>query len=464
VDRRTLSLLFVFSSFILSDAQLSLAQSISIFGNAVPKNPIDDALAVTIGVKFWSSTSGTVSGIRFYRAAANPQGYIAKLFSADGTLLGSATLARESGPLPGWQEADFASPIPISPNTTYVAAYYCPIGQGAWDAFGLQNGVTNGPLTAPSGGSVGGNGVYNYGNVFPSSSYEQSNYYVDVAFIPAAAAPPYLILSFDPANPSISASTPLGSTVSAIKASWSDGSPFAGSLNFGPPYSNAQGVFAISGNNLIVNPAGPGMSGSANTTLNVTVVATQGATGPTAPPPPGPGPVSLDGTILTAPSSGSLTTAAGTWTFGTTQSQPGQYQIFLNGNYASGWAAAIEVNNGGKLYAYDSYLGNWYVWNNGWSGSAAPPPPTGPGAGPVSPDGTILTAPSSGSLKTAAGTWTFGTTQPLPGQYEIFLNGYDASGWAAAIEVKNGGKLYAYNSYLINWYIWNNGWSASTAP
>jgi hypothetical protein len=250
------------------------AQSLNIFGNAVPNNPIDDGNAVTLGVKFWSSQPGTISGIRFYRAVQSPQGYVAKLYSADGTLLGSATIAQESGPLPGWQEADFASPIPISANTTYIAAYFSPVGHGAWDANGLSQGATNGPLTAPAGSAAGGNGVYNYGNVFPGSSYEDSNYYVDVAFALAAPAP-YLTLSFDPPNPSITSSAPLGSVVAAIIASWSDGSPFTGTLSFAQPYSNDQGVFAIAGKNLIINPSGPGVSSDANNTLNVTVVATQ---------------------------------------------------------------------------------------------------------------------------------------------------------------------------------------------
>ena len=122
--------------------------------------------------------------------------------------------------------------------------------------------------------AVGGNGVYNYGNVLPSRSYEDSNYYVDVAFAPAAAAP-YLSLSFDPPNPKISANAPLGSVVATVAAHWSDGSPFAGTLSFAPPYSNDQGIFAISDNNLIVNPSGPGLSSDANTTQNVTIVASQ---------------------------------------------------------------------------------------------------------------------------------------------------------------------------------------------
>ncbi len=273
--RQILSLLLVFSTVFIGDIKISLAQSANIFGDASPSQTIYGGLATTFGVKFWSSKPGTISGIRFYRTVKSPQGYIASLYSAGGTLLGSAALAQETGALPGWQVANFASPIPISPDTIYIAAYYCPVGYGAWAANGLSYGVTNGLLTAPASLVVGGNGVYNYGNVFPGSSNAASNYYVDVAFAPAPAAAAYLALSFNPPNPSIAPSAPLGSVVATINASWSDGSPFTGTLAFAQPFSNDQGVFAISGNELIINPAGPGVSTDADTTIDVTVVATQ---------------------------------------------------------------------------------------------------------------------------------------------------------------------------------------------
>jgi hypothetical protein len=63
--------------------------------------------------------------------------------------------------------------------------------------------------------------------------------------------------------------------VATVTASWSDGSPFTGTLTFGAPYYNDNATFAISGNNLIINPAGPGVSAVANTLQNVTIVATQ---------------------------------------------------------------------------------------------------------------------------------------------------------------------------------------------
>jgi len=48
---------------------------------------------------------------------------------------------------------------------------------------------------------------------------------------------------------------PVGLGGAKITPTWSDGSPFTGTLSFAQPYSNDQGVFAMSGNNLIINPA-----------------------------------------------------------------------------------------------------------------------------------------------------------------------------------------------------------------
>lgn len=270
--RQAVSILFGFFLVVLVSGGGSSAQTISIFGNAVPGDPTGGGQTVTLGVKFWSSQPGTVSAIRFYRAGASSSGYVGRLYSASGTVLGSATLKKDSCSVPCWEVANFASPIAISANTTYIAAYYSPIGKGAGDPKELTNGVTDGPLTAPASSAVGGNGVYNSNNGFPKSSYEASNYYVDVLFTPAGTI---LLLKFNPPNPSIPANTPLGSVVATVNATWSDGSPYTGTLSFAQPYSNDHGVFAISGNSLIINPSGPGLSADANTVQNVTVVAMQ---------------------------------------------------------------------------------------------------------------------------------------------------------------------------------------------
>jgi hypothetical protein len=263
------------------------------FGNAVPSNAVEaDYSAVTLGVKFWSSQAGTVSAIRFYRGATSGSGYVARLYSAAGKMLGSVALGKDAGQTPGWRTAVFAAPIPIAANTTYVAAYYTPNGKYADDYYGLQNGVPNrplpnGPLNVPASSVVGGNGVYYYGLGFPRNTWEASNYYVDVLFTaasppptpppptpPPPAPPPVLSLTFEPPNPSIPNTTPLGATVATVIATWSNGQPFTGTISV--TNSTPAGVFTIINNNsLIISPSGPGVSAAGGTVEQVTVVATQ---------------------------------------------------------------------------------------------------------------------------------------------------------------------------------------------
>lgn len=274
--RRAASVWYIFSLLCVMNAQNCLAQTISIFGNTVPSGAGEgNQTPITLGVKFWSSQSGTVSAIRFYRGTTSPQGYVASLYSARGSVLGSVTMAQESGPVPGWQVATLASPISISANTTYVAAYYVPSGEYMRVPYGLTQGVTTGPLTAPASSTVGGNGVVHYsGSGFPTKTWENANYLADVVFTPTTPAP-YLTLSFNPANPTIASNAPAGTVVATITASWSDGSPFTGSLSFGSPDSNDNATFAISANQLIVNPAGPGLSADGGKAQLVTIVATE---------------------------------------------------------------------------------------------------------------------------------------------------------------------------------------------
>jgi hypothetical protein len=259
---------------LLVDGTRCHAQSLSLFADAAPADPADPSTqAVTVGVKFWSTRAGTVSAIRFYRGAKSPTGYVARLYSAAGGLLGSVPMATESGPVPGWQEALFAAPIAIAANTSYVAAYYAPNGQFAASPYGLKQAATNGPLAAPAAASVGGNGVYNYRNRFPTRDYQDTNYFVDVAFISAGI---YLSVTANPPNPTIPSTTPLGAVVATLAGTWSDGAPFTGTLSFVAPNFSHGGVFAIdSSNNLIVNPLGPGVGAAAGTTETVTIGATQ---------------------------------------------------------------------------------------------------------------------------------------------------------------------------------------------
>jgi len=262
----------------------TLAQTVTLFGNAVPANVLEnDPNAVTLGIKFYSTQAGTVSACRIYRAHKDSNGYTCRLYTAGGTLLGQVKFPSDSTNFhAGWETAAFASPISIPVNTTLIVAYYTSNGDYGATEFGLTNGVTSGPLVAPASGVSGGNGIYTYGGgfQFPTSTYEDSNYFVDVIFTPSAPPPPTLSLVFLPANPSIPDDAAPGATVATVTASWSDGSPFTGTYSFAAPYGNDSAVFALSATtgssvNLIVNPTGPGVSGDANTVQTVSVSANQ---------------------------------------------------------------------------------------------------------------------------------------------------------------------------------------------
>jgi hypothetical protein len=139
----------------------------------------NDPNAQTLGVQFQASSSGYITGVRFYKEPDDTGAHIGSLWSSSGTLLASGTFSNETAS--GWQELDFSSPVAITGGTTYVASYFTAAGYPAGDPQGLASAVTNGPLTALAGG-----GVYAYGssNTFPDNTYNDNNYWVDVVYSP----------------------------------------------------------------------------------------------------------------------------------------------------------------------------------------------------------------------------------------------------------------------------------------
>jgi hypothetical protein len=153
-------------------------------GSAAPAHPSDpDTHSTEVGLKFRSDVSGTITGARFYKGAGNTGTHVAHLWSSSGTLLASAKFTRETSS--GWQQVNFSTPVAIKANTTYVASYRAPYGHYAGDSGYFTNaGVDRGPLHALQNGVDGSNGVYTYstGTVFPTSSWQAANYWVDVVF------------------------------------------------------------------------------------------------------------------------------------------------------------------------------------------------------------------------------------------------------------------------------------------
>jgi hypothetical protein len=154
----------------------------SIWNNGTPTGSIDsqDPNAQTTGVRFQAASSGFIAGVRFYKEPEDTGAHTGSLWSSTGTLLASGTFTGETAS--GWQELDFSSPVAVTAGTTYVASYFSSTGYPAATPAGLASAVTNGPLTALAGG-----GVYAYGssNTFPTNTYNNNNYWVDVVYSPS---------------------------------------------------------------------------------------------------------------------------------------------------------------------------------------------------------------------------------------------------------------------------------------
>jgi hypothetical protein len=177
---------------------------------ATPANPsVNDKKAIEVGVKFQADVDGYITGIRFYKGDLNTGTHIGNLWSSNGTLLATAAFVDETAS--GWQTVNFATPVAISANTTYVASYHTEVGYYAANTnYFASSGVDNPPLRALANGVDGGNGVYLYGaSGFPTTSFKASNYWVDVVFATSVAP--------DTTPPSVSVTSPAeGATVSGL--------------------------------------------------------------------------------------------------------------------------------------------------------------------------------------------------------------------------------------------------------
>lgn len=140
-----------------------------------------DAQSVELGVKFRSDVNGFITGLRFFKAAANTGTHTGHLWTTDGTLLASATFTNETAS--GWQQVNFSTAVAVKAGTTYIASYHAPNGHYSTSAdFFAVSGVDSPPLHLLKSGIDGGNGIFSYGpsGTFPTSTFRSSNYYVDV--------------------------------------------------------------------------------------------------------------------------------------------------------------------------------------------------------------------------------------------------------------------------------------------
>ncbi|WP_104088200.1 DUF4082 domain-containing protein [Arthrobacter sp. GMC3] len=215
----------------------------SAFGTTVPVNADSgDTSSVTVGLRFTPNQSGFVSGVRFYKSAANTGTHTGILWTSAGVQLASVTFANESAS--GWQSAKFVSPVQVTAGQSYVVSYSAPNGHysyqsGYWD----YRGTTAAPLSIAGGFGAAPAGVYNTGGTFPTDSYEGSNYFVDAIFETTDTSPLSATAQVPAAgSSSVAANTPISAVLSkdvtagsvSISLATTAGAAVAGTTTYNP--------------------------------------------------------------------------------------------------------------------------------------------------------------------------------------------------------------------------------------
>jgi len=207
----------------------------SAFGQQEPQTKDSgDGSSVELGLRFTAASDGYITGVRYYKSAANTGNHTGTLWSLNGTELATTTFSNESST--GWQTALFSEPVEAHAGDEFVVSYYAPNGHYA---VAIQDfayrGVDWSPVKVAGGFGTPSAGLYNSSAGFPTTAWDRSNYYVDAVFETGAS----IELSAYAQSPIPTAnSVPVASSIGATLSKQSDPS----SVSFKVQDSSGQDV------------------------------------------------------------------------------------------------------------------------------------------------------------------------------------------------------------------------------
>jgi hypothetical protein len=247
----------------------------SLYGDTVPATADSgDGGAVELGLRFSAETDGFVTGVRFYKSAANTGTHVGSVWSSAGQLLGTVTFTSETAS--GWQTAVLAKPVAVTAGQTYVVSYSAPAGHYAYQSSAFwYGGLSSPPLSAPGGFGATKAGVYGGLGQFPSQTWDASQYYVDVV-LSLTDTSPLTVTAWSPVSGASSVAT--GATVSAVLSRGVTGS--TPTLALSGPSGAVAGTSAYDSASRTITFT-PAQALDVSTTYTATVTATD-LTGPAA--------------------------------------------------------------------------------------------------------------------------------------------------------------------------------------
>ena len=135
-------------------------------------------------MRFTANAAGTITELRYFRGAADASDTdtrVLNLWNAAGALLGSVTVTSAAGES-GWQVGTLSAPIAIEAGATYVVSYGTTQNYAATaNYFTIAHSGPDGVLTAGVASGVFADGTP---GVFPTATYNATNYWADVTFVP----------------------------------------------------------------------------------------------------------------------------------------------------------------------------------------------------------------------------------------------------------------------------------------
>lgn len=146
-----------------------------------------DLLAVTLALRMQTSVAGKVVGVRFFRDLSDGGEHVGLLYAATDLSIQDVCLfhkntAAAAGP-GSWQSAYFRKTHHYAAGDRFVVGVHFSAGNYWLTPAGLATAVVNANLTITAQGDGGDNGLFGYSTLQPVSTFNSSQYGVDVIFL-----------------------------------------------------------------------------------------------------------------------------------------------------------------------------------------------------------------------------------------------------------------------------------------